>query len=408
MGRAIKPLVIAGLLCAAVAATVLVRWPQGSTAAGAGGVQTVAARREKFVLNLLVSGELAAVQAVKIVAPRIRNNSAAIKALAPEGTFVQPGDILVQIDNSNLVTGLNTEQINLEKAENELVRKQAEQEIQVKDLEVQLSQKKLELDKGALKAEIGRDLIALREWQDNQFQFEKAKKEYEKTDQTLQLARKASDEELALLRVRRDQTRARITRLESDMNQLQLRATRPGTVLYEIYPIMNGAPNERPRKFQVGDQVHSGMTVLSVPDLSRMEVRAFVSEVDGGSLRPGMRARVVVDAYPGESFGATVDYIPALAEKIRRNSNVRVFMVKLRLDQTDTVRMKPGMSARAEIFLDEREGLVLPRAAVRHEGQRVWVRHAQRGNVEVRLIGRNATTCLIEGLTEGDVVEIDR
>jgi hypothetical protein len=62
------------------------------------------------------------------------------------------------------------------------------------------------------------------------------------------------------------------------------------------------------------------------------------------------------------------------------------------------------MSVRAEIILDEREGLALPRKAVFEEGGKFYAHHATRGKTEVKITSRNAVSCLIEGLQEGDEV----
>src|SRR6266545_1390001 len=142
----------------------------------------VRVQKQRFAPSLLVSGELAAVRAIRITAPPFRGRGPfGIKALAPEGSPVQPGDLLCQIDNSTLVNTLLTEELNLEKAENDLVKKEAELEVQIKDQEIQLGQNKLELDKAKLKADIEKSLLSLRDWQDYQFAFQKAKKDYEKT-----------------------------------------------------------------------------------------------------------------------------------------------------------------------------------------------------------------------------------
>ena len=131
-----------------------------------------------------------------------------------------------------------------------------------------------------LKAEIGKELMPLREWQDNQFNHEKAKQEYEKVSRNLEMTVKAGVEEVALLQLKRDQAQVKIKAIEDNLNALQVMATTSGTVLYENAPMWNRSPNDPPRKFQVGDQVYPGFVVMTVPDLSEMEVRIFVSEVD--------------------------------------------------------------------------------------------------------------------------------
>lgn len=383
-------------------------WKSQSTRSDAGGGTTIRVKRGKLARTLLVSGELQPVQAARISVPRFRERSAVpIQAMTAEGTLVKPGDALLQIDNAPLITSLNNEQINLDKAENDLAKKQSELEVQLKDLELEMATRKLDLEKAQLKAEIEKSLISLRDWQDNQFNFTRAQKEYDKTTEKLSLIRKAAAEELALFQIKRDQSQTKIKTIQSDLAALQIKAPVAGTVLYENAPTTwNRNENDPPRKFQVGDQVSPGQVVMSVVDLSVMEVRAQVSEVDGGWLRVGQRARVVLDAQVGAAFTGSVDYVPEVAERLRRLSNVRVFLVRLKLDQTDAQWMKPGLSVRAEITLDEQEGLVLPRRAVWEDAGRFYVQHATRGKTEVKLISRDAAACLLEDMAEGEAVAL--
>lgn len=399
-------LIIAAVAGAAIIAVAAWNSNRSGAADGGGKSEIVRVRRDKLARTLLVSGELTPVRAVRVAVPRFRErNSVPIQAMTTEGLIVRPGDALLQIDNAPLITSLNNEQINLDKAENDLARKQSELDVQLKDLEMELSTRKLDLEKAQLKAEIEKELISLRDWQDNQFNFQRAKKEFDKTTQKLELIRKAAAEELALFQIKRDQSQSKIKTIRNDLAALQVKSPVAGTVVYENAPTTwNRNENDPPRKFQVGDQVSPGQIVMSVVDLGEMEVRAFVSEVDGGLLRTGQRARVVADSHASAEFSGAVEYVPEVAERLRRLSNVRVFIARLKLDRTDPQVMKPGLSVRAEITLDEQEGLTLPRGAVLEEAGRFYVRHAARGRTEVKVVSRNATSCLIEGLQEGDEV----
>jgi hypothetical protein len=122
-------------------------------------------RKEKLVRSLFVAGELAPAHAVRISMPRFRERGQVpIQSMAPEGSVVKVGDTLLQKDNAQLIASLNSEEINLDKAENDLAKKQSELDVQVKDLEMELSTRTLDLEKARLKAEIEKDLISLRDW----------------------------------------------------------------------------------------------------------------------------------------------------------------------------------------------------------------------------------------------------
>lgn len=400
--------IIAIAILPVAAVLALTAWKAERSRAAGGNTNSALVRvqKGKLTATLLVSGELVPMRAVRISVPRFRErNSVPIQAMAAEGLPVKPGDALLQIDNAPLIASLNNEQINLDKAENDLAKKQSELDVQLKDLEMELATRKLDLEKARLKAEIDKDLISLRDWQDNQFNFQRAQKEFDKTAQKMELIRKAAAEELALFQIKRDQSRSKIKTIENDLAALQVKSPVAGTVVYENAPTTwNRNENDPPRKFQVGDQVSPGQIVMSVVDLGEMEVRAYVSEVDGGLLRVGQRTRVVVDSQAQSEFAGAIETIPEVAERMRRLSNVRVFVVRLKLDGSDPLVMKPGLSVRAEITLDEQEGMMLPRGAIFEEGGQFFVQHAARGKTEIKLVSRNATSCLIEGLQEGDEI----
>jgi HlyD family secretion protein len=399
-------IIISTLVVTVVAGASIWNSQSQSRAGSTGQSERVRVQRARFERSLIVSGEISPVRAIRISVPRTRIwGQMAIQAMAPEGSLVQAGDVLAQIDNAQLITSLNTEQINLEKAENDFAKKQSELDVQLKDLEMELSTRELEMEKTKLKAEISKDLLSLRDWQDNQFNYQKANKEFDKIKQKIELIRKASAEDLALAQVKREQSQSRIKIMQNDLDSLQIKSPVAGTVLYENAPMnWNRNENDPPRKFQVADQVWPGMILLSVIDLTEMEVRAFVSEVDGGLVRAGQSVRVNIDSHANDHFTGTVDFVPEVAERLRRLSNVRVFVTRIKLDRSDPNLMKPGMSVRAEIIVDEREGLVLPREAVSADQGKSYVVHASRGKTEVNVLSRNVTSCLVDGLQEGDEI----
>lgn len=368
----------------------------------------VIVERGSLTRSLVVSGELVAVGAARIAVPRFRERGAVpIQAMAPDGADVAPGDLLLQVDNANLSASLSADVLSLDKAENDLARKASEEEARVKELEVEHARLLLEKEKAALKAEIPADLMPLREWQDHQFLHARATQEFERTRRALAVARDAAAEDLAHLRVARDQIRSRIEAAERDVESLRVVATAAGTVVYEHAPLTWNS-GDRARKFQVGDQVSPGMVVMTVADLADLEARIYVSEVDGGLVTPGLTARITTESAPGVPVTGTLTAIRAVAERQRRLSNVRVFVGTVALDRTDRRVMKPGMSVRVELALDEHRGLVVPRGAVHFEGDRFYVRRVGGAQQEVTVVARSAESCIVEGLAEGDAIERGR
>jgi HlyD family secretion protein len=107
--------------------------------------------------------------------------------------------------------------------------------------------------------------------------------------------------------------------------------------------------------------VSGGTTLLRMADLSTMQVRALVDEVDIGRLRPGQPARVTVEAHPGRVFEGRVLKIEPQAVV---DQTVTAFPVLIAIENPEGL-LRPGMNAEVEIALARREGvLTVPSGAV--------------------------------------------
>lgn len=107
-----------------------------------------------------------------------------------------------------------------------------------------------------------------------------------------------------------------------------------------------------------------GTVLLTMADLSLVQVKTFVDETDIGKLRPGLPADVTVSAFPNRPFHGEVLKIEPQADTIQ---NVTMFPVLIRIDNKEGL-LKPGMNAEVRVQVGERRGvLAIPNAALRTE-----------------------------------------
>src|SRR5690606_27307506 len=78
--------------------------------------------------------------------------------------------------------------------------------------------------------------------------------------------------------------------------------------------------------------ISGGTLLLTMADLSQMQVRTLVDETDIGQIRPGQTARVMVEAYPGRVFTGEVLKIEPQAVV---DQNVTMFPVLVLLDNAE-------------------------------------------------------------------------
>ncbi len=107
--------------------------------------------------------------------------------------------------------------------------------------------------------------------------------------------------------------------------------------------------------------VSGGTALFMTADLSEMQVRAKVDETDIGKIRPGQRAQVTVEAYPGRSFRGEVFKIEPQAVV---EQNVTMFPVLVRLKNPDGL-LRPGMNAEVQLQIESRrDAVTVPNTAV--------------------------------------------
>jgi RND family efflux transporter MFP subunit len=136
---------------------------------------------------------------------------------------------------------------------------------------------------------------------------------------------------------------------------------------------------------QEGETVSAGLsapTFVTLIDLNRLQVDAFVDEVDIGKVRAGQHAVFTVDAFPGKEFEGKV---AAIYPKAVLQENVVNYDVVLEIQTPYAGLLRPDMTANVTIFLEARTGvLALPAQAVKREGGKNLVYVSSGGQVEAR------------------------
>lgn len=120
------------------------------------------------------------------------------------------------------------------------------------------------------------------------------------------------------------------------------------------------------KKVEEGQTVASAMTTptlfIIAQDLTDMRVIANIDEADIGGVREGLRVSFTVDAYPDDTFEGTVTQV---RQEATTTSNVVTYEVVISAPNAD-LKLKPGLTANVSIFTLERNGVVcVPNKAMR-------------------------------------------
>jgi macrolide-specific efflux system membrane fusion protein len=147
-------------------------------------------------------------------------------------------------------------------------------------------------------------------------------------------------------------------------------------------------------------------TFLTIVDLSRLEVQAYVDETDIGRVEVGQRAAFRVDTWPDDVFEGRVTAVRPTAE-IRDNVVNYITLIEFRNRPERLLR--PEMTATITLTVEGRSGVQsLPNGALRRDSAGSYVMVVQGETVERRTVTLgfrgSEFTEVVEGVTEGERV----
>ncbi len=364
-----------------------------------------------------------------------------IRNLAQEGSRVNEGDVLVTLDTTDLEIELARVRqdhrqagMDLQVAEGEYeeaaadVKAVSEGEgaltVQEAQSTLQRAEKKAErlrqeyeslkplLDKGFItRDELARTEEQLEEAEDAKTLARRrtdivVQMTYPREQKRAALALSQKAAQLGLVRSRLGELQIRLDTLVRLIEGCTVRARGPGLVVYEE----NLQVNPR-RKLRVGDRVFATQGIVTIPEVSRMQVEASVSESEVHRVSAGQPADVHVEAFPGVKLTGTVTRVGTLATaSVSRPFDDRRFDLVITLDPT-TIELRPEMSVRADVIVGSRTNvLMVPVTAVfTSQGTRVVYVVGASGTEARRVDLGESNDRMVEiaaGLREGERVSL--
>jgi RND family efflux transporter MFP subunit len=326
-----------------------------------------------------------------------------ISFMAPEGRAVKQGDMILAFDAREIMQRLQVKQSDLDTAVKELERMRLMEAQTRESLALQFEQEKVNKQKAVRKADTPEDLIAPME-------SEKRKNELELADLQEKLAEKRLANQISgmasRVQVQESKVRliqAQVDRLQKDIQTMNVLAPKAGLVVY--------TPNWDGKKKVVGDTVWMGDTVLELPDLGRMQMKAVILEVQAGRVKVGQAAEVRLDANPDRVYKGSITSLGRVFRVKSDSQPAIVFDAVIDLSESDPELMRPGMAAGVNIIVSSKENVLqVPDAAIvyREEGAAVWKKSALSQELTPVALGARSSGMveILSGLAAGDKVVI--
>jgi len=311
--------------------------------------------RGTFTNHLLLTGELKAEKSDDILVPTFRQWRTQITWMIRDGSKVHKGDKILALDFTSQASNLEEKKLEVSKARGELAQQKALNRAERDNLTVNLEKARSAYEKARLDASAPRKFYSRKDYEGLQLALNKAKAEFEKAKSRMDSFRISSMSDIKVKRLALQKALREADTAREALNKMVVYAPISGLIDVADHPWEG-------RKFQIGDTVFVGWTVIRIPDLSTMSVDAELSDVDQGRLQPGMRAVCTMDAFPDLKINGYVSRVSPVARPVRNSPTRRGFDVKINLEKTYPDKMRSGMSVRAEVLTRKIENaLIAPR-----------------------------------------------
>jgi len=364
---------------------------------------SVKVERGEFEVLVTTTGELQAISSVEISGPNELRNSRELRIreikiqdLVPEGTVVDSGDYVAMLDRTEVSTSLKDLQDELESAESQFLKTQLDTTMQLRELRDQLinlkfsmEEKQIVLDQSKFEppATIRQATIEL----------EKAQRSYEQANDNYSLKVQQANANMREAWIKLDQAKRKVEQMSAVINKFTIFAPQSGMVIYK--------KEWSGQKRKVGSTISPwDLAVATLPDLSVMNSKTYVNEIDISKVKQGQKVRIGIDAFPDRKYTGEVIEVANIGEQLQ-NTDAKVFEVLIQVDQSDSI-MRPAMTTSNQIITNVyNDVLYIPLEAIHNEDSLSFV-YTKNNRKQIIVPGETNENYMIveQGLVEGDEV----
>lgn len=359
--------------------------------------------RGDFARWVPADGVLRSAQSIPLSIPPEIPDRLRIAWIAPEGTRVQPGDVVLRFDPTELQRKLEDSGSDLAGNRLKVDKERTETTATLANLDRDERGARSELEHADTFASKDVEIFSRNEILESQIDRELSQARLEHTRSARRREERVHHTDLELLAIERRKIELELDRAQRGVVALAVQAPIAGLLVYR-----RDWRGEPPR---VGEDAFPGQPLVEIPNLAAMEVEAYVLEADAGGLADGKSARVSLESAPDRLWPARVATVDSLAKPRFRNSPVQYFALSLSFDEP-TPGLKPGQRVKVELLLEEAKNVLqVPRQAIFDQGEKTVVYRRRGGSFEpvvVKVMSSGMGRAVVEGeLEAGDAVALE-
>ena len=209
----------------------------------------------------------------------------------------------------------------------------------------EINARQSETDFERMKTLYGQKLISTEEYEKSEVNVKQAREELQTAKDNLQIVKEG------------------ITQNSASFSSTLIRSTIDGLIL--DVPIKAG------NSVIMSNTFNDGTTIATVADMNDLIFRGNIDETEVGRLHEGMPVKITLGALQNMAFDAELEYI---SPKGVEQNGANQFEIKAAIHVPDTITVRSGYSANAEIVLERaHQVLTVPESTIEFKGDSTFV-----------------------------------
>lgn len=363
-------------------------------------IETVV-KKGRFVIDVTTTGELEALSSEKIKGPNpvgLRNAriwNYTIESIVPDGTVVDSGQWVATLDRSDLENKIKDQELEVEKLQTQFTKTQLDTTMTLRDvrdelvnMKYALEEKQIVVDQSIYEPPATQRQVKL--------DLEKAQRTFKQTTENYSLKKEKAQADMKEVEANLSKATRKLNELKKLKKGFVIYAPKSGMVIYKR--------SWEGKKQGVGAQISAWDNVVAMlPDLSAMNSKTYVNEIDISKIKKGQKAKISMDAFPEKKFSGTVTEVANMGEQMK-NSNAKVYEVIIRVDGFDSV-MRPAMTTKNTIITETIDSaLFVPIESVHRNDSLSFVYKDHRKQQVLAGKSNDNDIIIKAGLKEGDKI----
>jgi len=346
-----------------------------------------------FEVLVTVTGELKAQNSEDIKGPSelqgrsFRINDIKIQDLIPEGTVVDSGQYVATLDRSALSNRIKEIDDELDKSQQAYLKTQLDTTLNLRELRNNLINLKFEMEEKQIVVDQSKFEPPATQRQ-AQINLDKSTRALQQAEHNYSLKKEQSEASMREVAINLERQKREKNDMLEVLSKFVIKAPKPGMLIY--YREWSGD------KRKVGSSISPwDLTVATLPDLTIMNTKTYVNEIDISKIKKGQKVRVGVDAFPEKKYTGEVVEVANIGEQLP-NTDAKVFEVVIKVNEYDPI-LRPSMTTSNQIITNVYDTVkFVPLESVHAEDSMSFV-YTKKGKKQIIVTGEmNENNIIVE------------